>query len=141
MSKQNQSFHPRLIIIDHFDDIINKIGIKTESLLENKIYPEETRNKLNEIREKQIETIKEIKDENLNHLPSKIDEEKFMQKCSHILKNDSLNYQQKIDKIKEQEELIHFDCVLFEQPKNRLNGLVLWITSWFYNQKDLEFLR
>ena len=140
MSDSNANFHPRLIILDHFDDIINQIDIKTETLLENKIYPEETRDKLNEIREKQIETIKEIKDENLNHLPSKIDEEKFKQKCAQILENDSLNYQQKIDRIKEQEDLIHFDCVLLEQPSS-LNGFDLWITSWFYNQENLKFLR
>ncbi len=140
MSKQNKSFHPRLIITDHFDDIINQIDIKTETLLENNIYSEVERNKLNEIREKQIEKIKEIKEANLNYLPSKIDEEKLKQKCSHILENDSLNYKQKIDQLKEQEDIIHFDCVLLEQPKS-LNGLDLWITSWYYNQKNLEFLR
>jgi hypothetical protein len=30
MSLQNQSFHPRLIIDDYFDDIINQIDIQTE---------------------------------------------------------------------------------------------------------------
>ena len=40
----------------------------------------------------------------------------------------------------EQEELIHFDCVLLEQPES-LSGIILCITSWFYNEKNLEFLR
>ena len=141
MSKENQSFHPRLLINEHFSNLINQIDVKTETLLENQLLTQENRNFLNETREKQIEKIKGIEKINLNYLPSNIDEEKFKERCSHIYNNDSLNYQQKIDKIKEQEELIHFDCVLFEQPKNSLNGLVLWITSWFYNQKDLEFLR
>ena len=31
MSKQNQSFHPRFIINDHFDNLINQIDIKIET--------------------------------------------------------------------------------------------------------------
>ena len=68
-------------------------------------------------------------------MPSKIDEQKYEQKCSHILNDDSLEYKNKIDQIKEQVDLIHFDCVLLEQPKSE-NGLVLWITSWFFNQNN-----
>ena len=58
MSKQNQS----QIIVDHFDDIINQIDIKTDTLLQDQsLFPEEKRNKLNKIRDEQIEKIKEIK--------------------------------------------------------------------------------
>ena len=108
MSKQNQSH--RLIINDHFDDVINQIDIKTETLLQDQSLTEDKRIKLNKIREEQIEKIKELKEINLN-----------------LLNN-------------EDEELIHFDCVLLEQPES-LNGFDLWITSWFYNEKDLKFLR
>ena len=76
MSKQNQSFHPRLLINEHFSNLINQIDVKTETLLENQILSQENRNLLNETREKQIEKIKEIEQLNLNHLPSKIDEQK-----------------------------------------------------------------
>ena len=138
MSKQNQSFHPRLLINEHFSNIINQIDVKTETLLENQILSQENRNLLNELRETQIEKIKEIEQLNLNHLPSNIDENKYEQKWSHILNDNSLEYQQKIDQIKE--ELIHFDCVLLEQSKSE-NGIILWITSWFYNQMDMEFLQ
>ena len=68
MSKLNTNFHQRLIIIDHFDEIINQIDIKTETLLQDQSLTEETRNKLNKIREKQIEKIKELKEINLNLL-------------------------------------------------------------------------
>ena len=37
MSKPNQSFQPRLLIIEHFSNIINQIDVKTETLLENQI--------------------------------------------------------------------------------------------------------
>ena len=115
MTKQSQN--QRLMIVDHFDNIINEIDIKTETLLMDQSLTEETRNKLNEIREKQIEKIKEIKEINLNLLQNNEEEE-----------------------LEDLEKIIHFDCVLLEQPKS-VNGLVLWITSWFYNQKNLEFLR
>lgn len=59
MSQQKlESFHPRVIIVDHFDQLINRIDIRTETFLENRIFPQETRQDLNEIRERQIEKIK-----------------------------------------------------------------------------------
>ena len=112
----HQNLNQRLEIIDHFDETINQIDIKTETLILDQSLTEETRNKLNEIREKQIEKIKEIKEINLN-----------------LLKN---NEQEEFEDL---EKIIHFDCVLLEQPKNRLN--VLWITSWFHNKENLEFLK
>ena len=36
MSK-NTSFHPRLLIVDHFDEIKNQIDVKTETLIEQKL--------------------------------------------------------------------------------------------------------
>jgi hypothetical protein len=113
--KQNQ----RLMITDHFDEIINQIDIKTETLFLDQSLTDETRNKLNEIREKQIEKIKEIKEINLNLLQNNEGEELEL----------------------DLEKLIHFDCVLLEQPKTSLNGFVLWISSGFYNKENLEFLR
>jgi hypothetical protein len=118
MPIENKIENYRLMIIDHFDDIINQIDIKTETLLLDQSLTKEKRNKLNEIREEQIEKIKEIKEINLNLLNKETKEE---------LESDL-------------EEIIHFDCVLLEQPKS-LNGLVLWITFGFYNQENLESLR
>ena len=117
MSNEDQNSH--LIIIDHFDEIINQIDIKTETLFSDQSLTEEKRNKLNEIREKQIEKIKEIKEINLNLLQNNEEEDL---------------------ELEDLEKLIHFDCVLLEQPKSE-NGLVIWITSWFYNQENLKFLR
>jgi hypothetical protein len=65
-----QSFHPQMIIVDHFDELINQIDIKTETLLERHILTDETREKLNNIREKQIEIINELKEMNLVRLTS-----------------------------------------------------------------------
>jgi predicted nuclease of restriction endonuclease-like RecB superfamily len=138
MTSESESFHPRLIIVNHFDRIINEIDIKTETLLENQIFPEETRKQLNESREKQVQKLKEIKESNLKHLPQNIDEKKYKEKWAHVIEDNSLEYEHKIDKIKE--ELILEDCVLLDNP-NEINGFSLWITSSFYNEKDLKFLK
>ena len=134
--QNNENFHPRLIITDHFDALINQIDIQTETLLEKEgLF---MRNVLNKRRERQIEAIKEIKEINLNRLPQIIDENEYTLKWSHILDSTSLTYQEKLDRIKE--ELIKFDCILLDQP-NIKNGLDLLITAWYYNQKNLEFLK
>jgi len=138
MSSENRTYHPKLLIAVHFDELINQIDIKTETLLENQIFKEETRSELNEIRAKQIEKIQEIKELNLSHLPQTINEEKFFEKWSHVIDDNSLGFTAKADKIKE--ELILFDCVLLENPRLK-NELELWVTSWFYNAENLEFLK
>ena len=138
MSQQTQSFHSQVIIVDHFDLIINQIDIKTETLLENQSLNGDTRKELNEIRETQIERINELKEFNLSHLPQSINEEEYKEKWSHVITDTSLKYKHKIDKIKE--ELILEDCVLWKNS-NLINGFQLWITSWFYNEKNLEFLK
>lgn len=134
----DKSFSPRLMIVDHFDDVINQIDIKTESLFENKKTSKDSQKKLNDLREKLIEKIKELKELNLSHLPENINEEKYEQKWAHVIEDKSLDYKQKADKIKE--ELILVDCVLLENPDEK-NGLNLWITSWFHNKKSVAFLK
>jgi hypothetical protein len=138
MTKEIPSFHPRLIIVDHFDEVINQIDIKTETILLNQSLSVEMQNEFNDLREKQIDKIDEIKGLNLSHLPQIFNEDEFRQNWSHVIDDDSLEYKHKIDRIKE--ELILFDCVLLHSP-NRINGLNLRITSWHYNQMDLEFLK
>ncbi len=129
---------PRAIIVDHFDDIINQIDIQTESILIDQSLQEETKNKINETREEQIEEIKELKEFNLNHLPQQFNEDEYRQKWANVIDDNSLEYKQKIDKIKE--ELIKVDCVLL-QNRRQANGCKLWISSWFHNEMNLEFLK
>ena len=85
--QQTQSFHPQVIIVDHFDLIINQIDIKTETLLENQSLNGDTRKELNEIRETQIERINELKEFNLSHLPQSINEQEYKEKWSHVIKD------------------------------------------------------
>ncbi len=139
MTEKNQNFSPRLMIIDHFDDMISQIDIKTEALLESgKKISKDSQKKLNDLREKLIEKIKELKELNLSHLPENINEEKYAQKWAHVIDDKSLDYKQKADEIKE--ELILVDCVLLENPDEK-NGINLWITAWFHNEKSVAFLK
>jgi hypothetical protein len=135
---QTQSFHPRLLIDDHFDEIINQIDIQTESVLVDQSLQEETKNEINDLREQQIEWIKELKELSLNHLPQQFNEDEYRQKWTHVIDDNSLEYKHKIDKIKE--ELIVYDCVLLKDP-NQIICCVLWVTPWFHNQMNLEFLK
>ena len=75
---------------------------------------------------------------NLNHLSQKFNEDEFRQKWYHVIDDKSMEYEHKIDKIKE--ELILSDCVLLEN-QSLLNGFDLLNTSWYHNQNDLEFLK
>ena len=144
MENRNQNFDPKVLIVEHFDEKINQIDIKTETILaeqEKKINSHEhetKRMKINEVRAKQIEKLKELKEINLSHLPQKIDQEKFKQKWSHVIDDASLDYKKKIDRIKE--ELILFDCALLENTKV-INGFYLWIIECFLNERDLDFLK
>ena len=147
--EENYNYNPRLAIVNHFDDIINKIDVKTETSLEkiemsnknrklkNEATETKQQNGLNETREKQIKKIKEIEQINLQLLNDKSTKE-FEQKWSHVINDHSLDFEKKMDQIKE--DLIHFDCVLLEHQE-KSNPFILWITSWYYNKKDLEFLK
>jgi hypothetical protein len=135
MSIQNKSFHPRLIITEHFDSIINKIDIKTETLLQDQSLTQERIDELNRARQLQIDKVKEI--EKLNLTQKDFDLNSFEQQWSLLIEDLSLDFDTKINQIKE--ELISIDCVLLEQAKT-INGLNLWITARFYNKSNLEFL-
>ena len=129
MSCQNICFHPRVVIIEHFDNIINQIDIKTEILLADvQRLKENDRKELNEMRQRQINKIQDIQQINLDLVPENICEEKFTRKC----------HEQTMEQIKG--DLIKVNCILMEQPK-LLNGLDLWVTDWFYSQRNLEFLK
>ena len=130
-----QSFHPALILSSHFDDLISQIDIKTEAILSEQNLTEEVKKALNNVREKQISKIEEIKSLNLN---DKFDENKYLQKWQDLISNKSLNFDNKVDKIKG--ELIVNDCLLMTDL-SLMSTLSLWITPWFLDKTSLEFLR
>ena len=144
MSHENLFYHPRLIINEHFDKILNQIDVKTELLLAK---PEIRNQKevevdLNETRKRQIEMLKEIERLNFNHLTKFDFENEYDQIWSSVLDENVLSYEQKKELYSERirERIIKYDCVLFENAKLS-NGLDLWIMPWYYNQMNLEFFK
>jgi Leucine-rich repeat (LRR) protein len=133
---KSQSYHPRVIICDHFDNIRNQIDIETETLLENQLLTEQEINNLNDSRNSQIEKINEIEKINLDR--TTFDEKDFTQKWSILIDDASLHFDNKIETIKE--SLIFTDCILIEDSTFKSN-LSLWITPWFYTTKRLEVIR
>ena len=147
MTNRVESFHPRLLIDNHFDALINRIDVKTEELLQHlvksvtsskeKFNPKKKFNDLNDLREKQIKEIEQIKEINLKSFEH-FNEEEFQKKWLELINDNSIKYEQKMERIKE--EIIVADCVLLEESKVT-NGLNLWITDWFHNEKNLEILK
>ena len=133
---KNKSFHPKLIICDHFDEIKNQIDIKTETLLQKQTLTDNDRNALNIIRNEQVEKIEQIQAKSLSKV--QFDEDDYKLKWSHVLDDGALTLEEKFEIVKE--ELICEDCVLFEDM-NFISGISLWVTPGFYNKKHLEFLR
>jgi hypothetical protein len=133
----NQSFHPNVIVNDHFQEIINQIDINTESLLKNPTLKVDDITQLNTIRYDQIKEIEEIHQINVKHLP-KFTEDEYEQKWSYIFNDNKLDYMQKVEVIKD--NLISIDCILVEDSSVTSN-VSLWIMPCFYNKQSLDFLR
>ena len=133
---KNKSFLPKLIIVDHFDDIQNQIDLKTEALLCSQNLNENDRKIFNELRQNQLEKIKDVQERNLSRVT--FDEEAYKLKWEHVMNDTKLTFEKKIEILKE--ELILFDCILIDDKKFK-SGVSLWVTPWFYNEINLEFLR
>ena len=137
---QHKSFNPKVIIVDHFDEVKNQIDIRTETILHEKRnnVSENRRQFLNELRQTFLDKIDQVKEKNLSLFTSYNDEEAFKSKWNHVIESDQLEYEHKIEKLKE--DLISFDCIVISDEKCALD-VALWITPWYFNEKSLELLR
>ena len=137
---RHQSFNPKVIIVDHFDDVKNQIDIRTETILHEKchILSQNRQQFLNDLRQTFLDKIDQVKEKNFLLFTSYNDEEAFKLKWSHVIESDQLEYEQKIENLKE--DLISFDCIVISDEKCAL-GVALWITPWYFNEKSLDILR
>ncbi len=133
---RNQSFNPKLIIADHFDEIKNQIDIETETAVCEINLNENDRKILNDLRKEQLETIEKVQEKNLLNI--NFSAESFASKWSHVIDDSKLTFEQKLERIKE--KIILTDCVLIEDSEYK-SRISLWVMPCFYNQKDLKFLR
>jgi hypothetical protein len=137
---KHKSFNPEVIIVDHFDEVENKIDIRTETILHEKshILSENRQQCLNKLRQTFLDKIDQVKEKNLSLFMSYNDEEAFNLKWKHVIESDQLEFEQKIEKLKE--DLISFDCIVISDEKCALD-VALWITPWYFNEKSLGILR
>ena len=137
---QHKSFNPKVIIVDHFDEVKNQIDIKTETILHEKshILSENKQQFLNKVRQTLLDRIEQVKEKNFSIFTSYNNEEAFKLKWNHVIESDQLEYEHKIENLKE--DLISFDCIVISDEKCAL-GVALWITPWYFNEKSLGILR
>jgi hypothetical protein len=137
---QHKSFNPKVIIEDHFDDIKNEIDIRTETILHEKshILSENRRQFLNELRQTFLDKIDQVKEKNFSLFTLYNDEEAFNLKWSNVIESDQLEFEQKIESLKE--DLISFDCIVISDDKCAL-GVALWVTPWYFNGKSICILK
>jgi hypothetical protein len=137
---QHKSFNPKVIIVDHFDEVKNQIDIRTETIFHEKrnFLSENRKQFLNKLRQTFLDKIDQIKEKNFSLFTSYNDEKAFKTKWSHVIKSDQLEFEHKIESLKE--DLISFDCIVISDEKCALD-VALWITPWYFNQKSLSILR
>ena len=123
------------MINEHFETIKEQIEQNVKLLIGKENLNEEEKNKLKQIKQKQLEKISEI--EKLNS-PKSFKKQEYSTKWCHVMNDVSIDDKNKIDLIKE--GIILFDCVLLERD-DVSNGLDLWINDWYYNQKNLQILK
>jgi hypothetical protein len=141
----------RFMISEHFEDIINKIDIKTETLIENNqkscrkkskldLQDESHKrsndnNELNKTRGNQLEKIKEIEKLNFELLSIYLNGNPDVFDDAFAFSDD---YEGKIDRIKD--KIICIECVLLDEKKN-INGLKLIVLPFFLNENNLKFFK
>jgi hypothetical protein len=137
---KHKSFNPKVIIEEHFNEVKNQIDIRTETIFDEKshILSENRQQYLNKLRQKILDKIDQVKEKNFSLFTSYNDEEAFNLKWNHAIESDQLEFEQKIESLKE--DLISFDCIVISDEKCAL-GVALWITPWYFNENSLELLR
>ena len=138
MSKSNDIYHynPRIIIDKHFSEKINQIDINTEQQIANENLSESDLAEINELRNKKITKVTELKQINLD--ANKFDEEFFYEKWQLLIENNSMEYLKKLDMIKK--DLIVYDCVLVNDANFKSN-MSLWTFPWFNDMEQVDFVK
>jgi hypothetical protein len=124
----------KLIVDEHFTQIINKLDIHVEQLLCDEKLRENDSKEINRIRLLQIEQIEKIKNYNLNNI-------EHHQKLLMLIWEDLLNDSSTIDKLDRVKKFIILkDCVLMKNVCIK-SGICLWSFGWYLSQEQLSYLR
>jgi len=129
----NINFHPKLIIDDHFEKIINEIDINTEKQLCDQNLNYKEFNVLNEIRDEQLKKITKLKNDHLSLANTNDDYDGLNSKY-----DAASTFGKNIEIIKE--KLISIDCLLMKDSESK-SGISLWLTRWFFDEEHLKFIK
>jgi hypothetical protein len=137
---KHKSFNPKVIIVEHFDDVKNQIDIRTETILHEKshILSENRRQFLHKMRQTFLDRIDQVKEKHLSKFASINDEEAFNLKWKYVIESDLFKYEETIESLKD--DLISLDCIVISDEKCAM-GVSLWVTPWYFNEKSLGILR
>ena len=146
----NETFHPRLIISDHFDKLINQIDIYTETFIHENFFKDtndqeemdEDLIKINKMRDNKIKKLTEMKQKHLSHW-THLNSSDFETEWFHIINDSTLRYDEKLNKIKE--KLIFSDGILIEANNDgnmrKALKMNLWIMPFYLNETNAQFIR
>ena len=134
MTEISYEYNPRLIIVDHFDKIINELDIIVETLLNGQSNDKE----INEIRDKQIKKIEEICERSLSEWPENFDRQKYQLEWADLFNDTSLTSEEKIEKLKE--SIIKTDAILMKD-KHLITKTSLCVMPFFVNKLNLKFAK
>ena len=134
--KREETFHPRLIIVEHIADIINRIDVHTEKLIYETKPSDEDVSELNELRQKQISQLEKF--QMLNLAANMFMTESFEDKWASLIEDSSVSYVAKMDQVKH--DLIVIDCVLVEDKASK-SKLAVWVFRWFNNAANVMLLK
>jgi uncharacterized protein (DUF2461 family) len=98
---QHKSFKPKVIIVDHFDDVKNQIDIRAETIFHEKrnILSENRKQFLNKVGQTLLDKIDQVKEKNLSitsYFASYNDEEAFKKKRKNVIETHRLEFEHKI---------------------------------------------
>lgn len=147
-----ETYHPHLILSDHFDRIINQIDIYTEVYIKENFFKysnqdqdNEELNRLNKMRDKKIEQLTQMQQKHLFYW-ERLQPNEFEVEWHDLINDSTLNYEQKLSQIKE--KLIFSDAILIEVNSNndfKMTGnalkMNLWIMPFYLNETNSQFIK
>ena len=130
-----KSYNARYIIGEHFDCLINEIDMRAEIILAKTTDQNEI-DLVNNLREELINKIQMLKEDCLS---DNVDIQNAFEDAWNVLIDDqSIAYEIKLDIFKK--NLIKRDCIIVNDPKFKI-GCSIWITDWYNDKKQIDFLR
>ena len=138
MASFSDNYNPRIIIVDHFDDIKNELDIKVATLFDqNRQLNKKEMDEINEIWVKQISQIEKTRESNLSMWPENFDKQRYELEWTE-LNGTSLPEEKKIEKIKK--SIIKSDAILMHD-RSLITQTCLCEMPFYVNEPNLDLAK